>query len=346
MSQKFPSSQEGNMWKPEWTEHSPTKFSNAWPLVSVIVLNHNGLEQIKSCFQAVLSINYPHYEVIFVDNGSDDGSLEFAKQIAEDSSLSPLFIEMKENVGYSRGKNVGASASKGDYVWLLDNDIKPEPDCLRKLICFMINHPGVSLCGPILVDYSDHHKVVGGGYLMSYFPQPRPCLDVFNKIDAYRYVSFISGAVIFIRKKVWNHLGGFEDSGKFFLDDNDLGPRCWIAGWKVALVFDCFVMHFQVSRPSHNYWRWKFRQSTPGIVRGMIRNYSFKSLMLSMPVFFGYTLLKSFKNAIFRLDPRIILDCLVSLFQAVRGIPESFRQRQQVQQLRVIPNDVFLKLEV
>lgn len=324
--------------------HTLSDDFDSKPFVSIVVLNHNGKERVKECFRSILNMDYSNYEVIFVDNASSDGSLEFVKQLANGSSVSCSFIEMGYNSGYSRGKNAGVSASKGEYVWLLDNDIKPDPDCLEKLVEFMAEYPEVALCGPVLLDHANRNKVAGGGYIMSLFRQPRPYLDVLGKTSGYHYVSYISGSVIFVRKKVWDQLRGFEGSGMFFLDDNDFGPRCWIAGWKVAVLFNCFAMHFQQNNSSHKYWRWRFRQFAPGTVRGMIRNYSSGSIILAMPVFLLYTLLKSFKNTICRFDPRIILDCFISLFEAAKGLPESFRQRRNVQRMRVIDGDPFLKL--
>lgn len=314
------------------------------PMVSVVVLNHNGKEQIRKCFKSVLNMDYSNYEVIFVDNGSKDGSLELAKELAENASPICSFIEIKKNIGYSRGKNIGVSASKGKYVWLLDNDIEPEADCLQKLVDFMNEHPKIASCGPTLLDYENSKKVIGGGYIMTYLRQPRVCKNVLDKVDGFRYVSYMTGGVIFVSKKIWEKLGGFEDSGMFFLDDNDFGARCWISGWKVALVYNCFARHFHLSRRWYNYWRWRFRQFAPGTIRGMIRNYSIKSLFISLPSFLVYILLKAFKNALCRFDPRILLDLVVSLLRIGKELPESLRQRRKIQRLRVVPDDPFMKL--
>jgi len=309
----------------------------------VVVLNYRGRAQVQECFAAVLAQEAADYEVIFVDNKSDDGSFELARTLAASSRVPCRFIQMEENVGYCRGKNAGAAVATGEFLWLLDNDIKPGPDVLTKLVCFMREHPGVALCGPVQYDFVEPGRRVGGGFLMRLLLPPRLCTAP-DEAGAFRPVSFITGGVMFVRRGVWETLGGFEPSGVFFLDDADFGPRCWIAGHQVMLLGGCSVRHFRISRSSHAGWRWRVRQLAPGTVRGMIRNYKAISLLAALPAFVAFYVLKALKNVVWRRDPRILLDCASGLTDMCLGLRESLRQRRRIQALRVVRGNPFLGL--
>ena len=100
------------------------------PLVSVVMLNYNGLKYLKETIPPILELDYPNYEFIIVDNGSTDGSIEFINEFEK-----IRLIENGENLGYSNGKNIGVWEAKGEYILSLDNDIL----ILNKMFIF-INH--------------------------------------------------------------------------------------------------------------------------------------------------------------------------------------------------------------
>lgn len=104
-----------------------------YPKVFIIIVNWNGLKDTLECLQSVFKQDYPNFEVIMVDNGSKDNSV----QVIRNAYPQIILIENKENLGYTGGNNVGmhyAVNSGSDYVWLLNNDTVVEPDTLSKLV--------------------------------------------------------------------------------------------------------------------------------------------------------------------------------------------------------------------
>src|SRR3989344_1917843 len=93
-------------------------MNKKYPLISVVMLNYNGLKYLKKTIPPILKLDYPNYEFIIVDNGSTDGSIEFIKKFKKIK-----LIENKENLGYGKGKNIGVKEANGEYILLLDNDI-------------------------------------------------------------------------------------------------------------------------------------------------------------------------------------------------------------------------------
>ena len=96
--------------------------------VTVIIPNYNGLKFMEPCFCALKSQNCRDFEVLVVDNGSTDGSVQWLKE----REIPSIFLT--ENTGFSGAVNVGIKASHTPYVILLNNDTEPEPDYVGELL--------------------------------------------------------------------------------------------------------------------------------------------------------------------------------------------------------------------
>ena len=102
------------------------------PAVSIIIVNYNSRHLIKDCLDSVLNTNYPQdkFEVIVVDNDSQDDSVEFIKKNYPQIKL----IEGKENLGFTGGNNLGLKHSNGKYIALLNVDTRVDPNWLQELV--------------------------------------------------------------------------------------------------------------------------------------------------------------------------------------------------------------------
>ncbi|UCC61829.1 MAG: glycosyltransferase, partial [Anaerolineae bacterium] len=98
-----------------------------WPQASLVVLNWNGRQWLGECIPSLLALDYPAYEIVLVDNGSTDGSIEFVRQHFTQVRL----IANEENLGFSKGMNVGLQEAQGDVIVFLNNDLYDRPDWLR-----------------------------------------------------------------------------------------------------------------------------------------------------------------------------------------------------------------------
>ena len=103
------------------------------PLIYIIILNWNGLQDTLECLGSILKMDYPNFRVVVVDNNSTDNSVDIIRKAHPQVSL----IENKENLGYTGGNNTAmryAMQHSADYVWLLNNDTTVEADTLSKLV--------------------------------------------------------------------------------------------------------------------------------------------------------------------------------------------------------------------
>lgn len=103
------------------------------PLISVIIVNHNGIEFVAECLKSVSGNEYGNFEIIFVDNGSTDGSLEYVKkEFAAEKRLK--IVENHASLGPAVGRNRGAGASRGKYLVFLDNDTRVDRKFITELV--------------------------------------------------------------------------------------------------------------------------------------------------------------------------------------------------------------------
>ena len=112
--------------------------------VSLIVINYNGCHHLPGLLTSLYSQDYQNFEIILVDNGSSDNSVEYVKE----NFPSVKLIAMKDNLGFAEGNNVAMEVASGRYYCLLNNDTQVEPSWLSKLVKLMQSSPKAGAIGP------------------------------------------------------------------------------------------------------------------------------------------------------------------------------------------------------
>ena len=129
------------------------------PLVSIIILNHNGGEMLLSCLRSVFSTHYSPMEVILVDNGSTDRSPEEAANKFPGLKL----IRLGKNLGYCRGNNIGIKASKGKYIALLNSDTLVHENWLKAIVAIAVDRPDVAFIQPKILMMNNPQVINSAG---------------------------------------------------------------------------------------------------------------------------------------------------------------------------------------
>ena len=218
-----------------------------YPFVSVIVLNYNGLkylgEGLKDCLDSVLRTDYPNFEIIFVDNGSTDGSADFVRKNYKSKIK---MIENKRNLGFSEGFNTGIRISKGKYIALLSNDMTADPGWLNPIIKLMEKKLKVGLAGFKRLIYGTKNRIDGIGGDLYLCGRGRPV--GLYEIDRGQYdtvrenLDYIGGAMV-IRRKTLQEVGLFDLAYIIFYEDVDLCYRIRKRGYKTIYVPDAVIYH-------------------------------------------------------------------------------------------------------
>ncbi|MGE4169105.1 MAG: glycosyltransferase family 2 protein [Candidatus Margulisiibacteriota bacterium] len=184
---------------------------------SVVIVNYNGERFLNACLNSICDSQTPSgFEVIVVDNASQDGSVALLKTWQQDAKshypqIPVTLILNADNTGFSYANNQGIARAKGQFVFLLNNDTVTQPDCLAKLEQYFENNPESGGLGPCLLNADG--SVQGQGSAVSHF---------LYKAEKPKQVSFISGAAFFTTKAILESIGGLDENYFFYNEDLDL----------------------------------------------------------------------------------------------------------------------------
>ena len=215
-----------------------------WPLVSLIILNWNGLTHLKTCLPSILSTDYPDYEVILVDNGSTDGSVDYVAQ-----NFDVQVLPQERNLGFAGGNNVGLKAARGEIRVLLNNDITVRPMWLRELASAMLCDLQVGIAGCKIL-FPDEKTIQHAGatltFPLAYSHHYGYQEEDKGQFDELRQVDYVTGAAFAVKAEVLDSVG-YLDEGFFpiYYEESDYCARARQRGYKVLYVPDSVVIHHE-----------------------------------------------------------------------------------------------------
>jgi len=196
------------------------------PLVSIIVVNFNGEKFISSCMDSLLKITYPNYEIVLVENGSKDNSLQHIKHEYGNIKKVKIIIS-KKNLFFTGGSNLGAKKARGKYVVFLNNDTEVNRNWISELVAF-IRNKRKALVQPKIYIHNSAKSIDSVGGIYTFFGLGFGKGG--NKRDYGQYdkelsVDFVNGTSFMIEKKFFLQLGGFDNWYKYHYEDVDLCLR-------------------------------------------------------------------------------------------------------------------------
>ncbi len=235
------------------------------PLLSVIILSFNTRNFLEQCLQAVAEskgFNMGEMEVIVVDNGSTDGSVDFAAKFkVQSSKFKVSLIKNKENIGFAGGNNVGIRQARGKYVLLLNSDTTVYSDALIKMVKFAQGLPklGAATCRVELpggkIDPACHRGFPTPGNAFTYlsglekiFPRSRLFSGYhqgWKNLDEPHQVDVIAGSFFLIPKKVVGRVGLLDESFFMYGEDIDWCYRIKQAGFEIWFNPEIKILHYK-----------------------------------------------------------------------------------------------------
>jgi GT2 family glycosyltransferase len=210
--------------------------------VSVIVVNYNGMPYIEVCLQSIFRQTYKDFEVIVVDNKSNDGSMEFVKQ----KFPKALVAANEANYGYAGGINVGMRYATGQYLAPINVDTEVDREWLSYLVHFLDANPQVGAVTPKGLLYRDRRKVgvlglnihITGVGFVSGFGKPD------NEYAGEPFqVAGVSGFSFMLRREIVEKMGGLNEENFMYYDDVDLSWMINLMGYGIYCVPQSIVHH-------------------------------------------------------------------------------------------------------
>lgn len=221
--------------------------------VFIVIPNYNGARFLAACLTSLQSGSDFHWNIVVVDDASQDDSIKIVQQHCPVAHL----LRLPENKLFAASANVGieyALSSGADFVFLLNSDTNVYSGCLEMLLDFMKANPLVDACQPLLVDMKNPTTVLSAGLCCSLsgrgwdkFYKKQLSIFDFNKIDGqpaaqpFPVMGCTGGAVLFRAEsliRVLEHETIFDESLKMYLEDMDL----------------CFRFHQKYSLGETPFW--------------------------------------------------------------------------------------------
>ncbi|MEM0010910.1 MAG: glycosyltransferase family 2 protein [Nitrososphaeria archaeon] len=278
------------------------------PLVSVIILNYNGMPYVDRCLSSVLSSDYPNFEVIFVDNASNDGSLEHVKRkFSKDSRLK--IVANNKNYGFAEGNNIGIRASKGAYIALLNVDTEVEPSWLSELVKILDKDKTIGAAQSKLLRMNDPKRFDTCGHMLTQhgFTIERGAGE--KDLGQYDYVADIlgaKGAAIMIRRSTLDRTGLFDPDYFVLREETDLCWRIWLSGYRVVFVPKSIVYHAgggtlrDEAKKSVAWRRMQLFYWYRNQLMNLVKNLEFRNMVKVIPfhllLAFGDSIIRSLRN--------------------------------------------------
>jgi GT2 family glycosyltransferase len=215
------------------------------PLVSIVILNYNKKYLSAKCIAHLLRVtNYPNFEVIFVDNGSVDGSAQFIKRMFEPDARVKV-VELQKNYGYALGNNIGASIAKGKYIAFINNDVIVTSNWLNELINALEKDTTIgAVQGKIL--RAGSNQIDSTGMFIDYFGNVIKRAGKEPDSPEFNYVSEIfsvSGSCFVVRKDAYREVGEFNKNYFLMFEEIDLSWRLQLAGYRIVYIPTSIVHH-------------------------------------------------------------------------------------------------------
>lgn len=312
------------------------------PLISIIIITWNSKRYLSTCLEHLLAQSLQDFEVIIIDNGSDDGALDDLQE--RYPSLELQVHKLKENVGFAVANNIGARLARGRWLALLNTDAFPAPDWLSSLIAATEKRPGFSSFSSRQISADNIHFLDGAGdvYHVSGFAWKRHLGYPSESYGGESGEVFSScAAAAMYSREAFLEVGGFDEDLFSYYEDVDLGFRLRLTGHPAFYVADAIVEHVG--------------SGALGIKSDFAFYYSHRNVVwiffanMPSPYFWLYLPFHFITNLIYVIyyvlqgRGRILWK---AKWDAVRGLPMALRKRRAVQaRCRINPSDLIGSME-
>jgi glycosyltransferase involved in cell wall biosynthesis len=200
-------------------------------MVSVVIPVHNGESKLPMCLQAVLQSEYSNYQIVVVDDGSSDRTIDVAKQYP------CTLVQLQQNSGPSIARNVGVEHAKGEFVLFIDDDVLVQPNTISNIISiFRENQDIAAMVGNLtkksgFKNYFSQFKNLHHRYHLCLFPN---------------YIQECFTSITAVKREIFLQANGFNEKiNTPSVEDVEFGQRLSDQGFKILHVKNLNVMHFK-----------------------------------------------------------------------------------------------------
>ncbi|MDH3392625.1 MAG: glycosyltransferase family 2 protein [Desulfobulbaceae bacterium] len=205
------------------------------PILSVIIVNYNTADHLERCLPSLLAQQGPSFEILIVDNASQDESVAMIK------SKFPMvtLITSPQNLGFAKANNLALKQAGGQYIYFLNPDTEVTNNTFAAMQSFMDSNPSIGMAGTAI-----------------YYPDKTPQSSVELRYPGQRYtrgeldglpgrIAWLLGASLIVRSEVIKKIGGFSEDYFLYGEDIDLGLTVRKEGWELGFIPEAKIVHWE-----------------------------------------------------------------------------------------------------
>lgn len=224
--------------------------------LTVIIPNYNGQPFLEECFSSLKAQNCS-LEVVVIDNGSDDGSVGWIAKNYPEFHL----IRNERNLGFAVAVNQGIKYSNSEYIFLMNNDVVLEENCLSNLLDCVLKGEDIFAVASKMVQYNDRTKIddAGDEYTLLGWTKKvgnGKSTDLYQ--DEREIFSACAGASLY-RRSIFEEVGYFDENFFAYMEDVDMSYRARIHGYKCIYCPEALVYHIGSATSGSKYNSFKIR---------------------------------------------------------------------------------------
>lgn len=255
--------------------------------ISVVIPNYKGKKYLKNCIESVKRSTSLDLDIIIVDNGSKDGTMEEVQQSYPEINC----ICLDKNYGFCKAVNIGISQSKSPYIFLLNNDTIVCNGAVDALLNTMESDKRIFSVEAKMIQYHERDKIDSAGTYYNAlgwaFARGKD-----RRISRYtkRTESFAAcGGAALYRRDVFDKIGFFDESHFAYLEDIDIGYRARVHGYHNVFEPAAEILHVGSAASGSRYNEFKVRISARNNLYLLYKNMPAVQIVINFPLLFlGY----------------------------------------------------------
>ena len=301
-------------------------------LVSVVIPNWNGKHFLKACLDSLIKQSYADIEILIVDNGSKDGSVEYIQSEYPTVRLACFPV----NTGFAPAVNRGIRESRGEFIALINNDTVVDEHWVEQLVKGMAEHPDCGSLGCKMLAYDDHTLLdgVGDGYRRGGLPGRIGHRERDSGLfDEGRYILGACGGAAMYRRSLFNAIGLFDDEYFAYLEDVDIGLRAQSAGYKCFYVPTAVIYHLGCGTTGSGYSPLVVKLSAQNNWNTIVKNIPAPLLIKFLPHIIFW---QAYYLAVVTVRGGQVIPWFKGTFNAIRLLPNMLAKRRAIMAMRKV----------